>query len=79
MNRTVRATYRNGSFVAEAPCDIPNETLVDILISPAVVPPIVTAPEKRAQILRRLAERMRATPVPAHSQKFSREELHERR
>ena len=79
MNQTIRATYRNGTFFAESPCDLPNETLVDLLISPAVMPPIVTAPEERTEILRRLAERMRATPIPTHSPKFSREELHERR
>jgi len=42
------------------------------------VPPLVSAPEERARILRETVERMKLNPLPADAPRFSRDQMHER-
>jgi len=77
MAQRLRATYQNGAFVPQAPCDLPENSEVYLVVEkPHVLPPLV----KRKRNLEQLVERMRSIlyrPVLPHH--FTREELHERR
>jgi predicted DNA-binding antitoxin AbrB/MazE fold protein len=77
----LKAIYRNGAFIPQAPCDLPEESEVELTVHPPnVIPPRVTDPEERKRLLEQLVERMRANPIPADApRRFTREELHERR
>jgi predicted DNA-binding antitoxin AbrB/MazE fold protein len=81
MSQTLKAIYRDGAFVPQTPCDLPEGAEVEITVSaPNPVPPTVTDPEERKRILREVVENMRANPLPANApRRFTREELHERR
>jgi predicted DNA-binding antitoxin AbrB/MazE fold protein len=81
MSQTFKAIYRDGAFVPQTPCDLPEGAEVELTISgPRVLPPQVTDPAERKRILEELVERMRANPIPADApRRFTREELHERR
>jgi len=81
MSQTLKAIYRDGAFIPQAPCDLPEGAEVELTISaPRVLPPKVTDPGERKRIMERMVERMRANPIPADApRRFTREELHERR
>ena len=81
MPDALRAVYRNGTFVPLVPCDLPEETEVEVRINEAsaIIPPLETDPAKRAEIMKRLLERMTSSPLPPDAPKLSRDELHERR
>ena len=81
MAQRLRAIYQNGAFVPQSPCDLPENSEVDLVIErPHVLPPLVTDPEERKRILEQMVERMRSNPIPAGAPRhFTREELHERR
>lgn len=81
MAQRLRAIYQNGAFVPQSPCDLPENSEVDLVIEkPHVLPPLVTDPEERKRILEQMVERMRSNPIPADAPRhFTREELHERR
>jgi len=80
MNRQVKAVYRNGAFVVREPCDLPQESEVNLIIQgPLVLPPVVTDSAERTRILDQVTERMRQNALPMESPRFTREELHERR
>jgi predicted DNA-binding antitoxin AbrB/MazE fold protein len=81
MSQTLKAIYRNGAFIPQTPCDLPEGVEVEITVSASsVIPPIVTDPEEKKRILREVVENMRANPLPADApRRFTREELHERR
>ena len=81
MAQRLRAIYQNGAFVPQSPCELPENSEVDLVIeSPRVLPPLVTDPAERKRILERMVERMRMNPIPADAPRhFTREELHERR
>lgn len=81
MAQRLKAIYQNGAFVPQSPCDLPENSEVDLVIeSPHVLQPLVTDPAERKRILERLVERMRSNPIPADAPgHFTREELHERR
>jgi AF2212-like len=80
MQESFRAVYRDGAFVPIVPCDLPNETPVEVVVQPraGLSPPLESDPAKRAEIMRRLVERMSNSPLPADAPKFTREQLHER-
>jgi hypothetical protein len=80
MMQRLKAIYRNGAFIPQAPCDLPEESEVELTVHPPnVIPPRVTDPEERKRLLDQLVERMRANPIPADApRRFTREELHER-
>ena len=81
MAQRLKAIYQNGAFIPQSPCDLPENSEVDLVIErPHVLPPLVTDPEERKRILAQLVERMRSNPIPAEAPlRFTREELHERR
>jgi predicted DNA-binding antitoxin AbrB/MazE fold protein len=79
MSQRLKAIYRNGAFIPQGPCDLPENSEVELIIeSPGVLQPTVTDPEERKRILRELIQNMRDNPVPANAPRFTREELHER-
>jgi hypothetical protein len=81
MVQRLKAIYRNGAFIPQAPCDLPEESEVELTVhGSGVIPPRVTDPEERKRILDQLVERMRSNPIPTDApRRFTREELHERR
>ena len=81
MSQTLKAIYRDGTFIPQAPCDLPEGAEVELTIhDPHTIPPTVTDLEERKRILREVVENMRANPLPAEApRRFTREELHERR
>ena len=81
MSQTFKAIYRDGAFVPQTPCNLPEGSEVELTISGLrVMPSKATDPEERKRILERMVARMRANPIPAEApRRFTREELHERR
>ncbi|MGI8980170.1 MAG: antitoxin family protein [Pirellulaceae bacterium] len=80
MNLIFTATYRNGVFLPDQKIDLPEGTRVKLRILPDnVVPPLVTDPIERQQVLQRLFRMMEENPIPPDAPKLSREEMHERR
>ena len=81
MSQTLKAIYRDGAFIPQAPCDLPEGAEVELTISaPRSLPPRVTDPEERRRIMEELIQNMRANPIPEGApRRFTREELHERR
>jgi predicted DNA-binding antitoxin AbrB/MazE fold protein len=74
----VRATYRGGIFVPEAPCDLPEGAAVDLTVhGPILLPPEVTDPEERGRILATMIDRMQKNPIPPDAPPLNRESLHE--
>lgn len=80
MQESYRAVYRDGAFVPIVPCDLPDETEVQVIVpnGPILIPPLEPDPEKQAEVRKRLVERMRNNPIPADAPRFTRDELHER-
>ena len=80
MSQRLRAIYQNGAFVPQAPCDLPENSEVDLIVERRTLPSVVTDLEERKRILERLVTRMRPNPIPANApRRFTRDELHERR
>lgn len=79
MSQTVKAVYRGGAFIPKTPCDLPEDTEVELTVHPYLLPPEESDPQKRAEIAKALVERMRQNPIPADAPRFTRDELHERR
>jgi predicted DNA-binding antitoxin AbrB/MazE fold protein len=80
MSGLLKAVYRNGVFIPEESCDLPENSRVELLVQgPLVIGPEVTDEEERAAILRRVTERMTGNPLPREAPRFTREELHDRR
>jgi predicted DNA-binding antitoxin AbrB/MazE fold protein len=80
MAQRLRAIYQKGAFVPQAPCDLPENSEVDLVIErPRVLPPLVSDPDERKRILEELVQNMRDNPIPEDAPHFTREELHERR
>jgi predicted DNA-binding antitoxin AbrB/MazE fold protein len=77
----LKAIYRNGAFVPQTPCDLPEESEVELTVhESSTIPPNVTDPEERKRIMDELVKNMRSNPIPADApRRFTREELHERR
>jgi predicted DNA-binding antitoxin AbrB/MazE fold protein len=81
MSQTLKAIYRDGAFIPQTPCDLPEGSEVELTITETrVMPPQAVDPEARKRILEGMVARMRANPIPAEApRRFTREELHERR
>jgi hypothetical protein len=76
----VRAVFRDGAFYPVTPCAVPENSEVDLTVRPAgLEPPMITDPEERRRILKRVTQRMRDNPIPENAPRFTRDELHERR
>ena len=80
MSQTLKAIYRDGAFIPQSPCDLPEGAEVELTLSELrVMPQKATDPEERKRILEGMVARMRANPIPADApRRFTREELHER-
>ena len=80
MIRELKAVFRNGAFIPQEPCEIPEDTEVRLIVQPSgLQPPQITDPAERAAVLQRMIERMQRSCVPPEAFPISREELHERR
>jgi len=80
MTQRMRAVYRDGAFLPAVPCDLPENSEVELVVQePTTHGPSVTDPDERLRILRRVTGRMRGNPLPADAPRFSRDQLHERR
>ncbi|MGB8703357.1 MAG: antitoxin family protein [Thermosynechococcaceae cyanobacterium] len=80
MPQTLKAIYRNGTFVLKTAYDLPEGTEVDLLIqSQKVVSPPISDPDAKQLFLKSLIERMQRNPIPPNAPQFTRETLHERR
>ncbi|MCI0492853.1 MAG: DUF104 domain-containing protein [Planctomycetes bacterium] len=81
MPDTLRAIYRNGMFVPVVPCNLPENTPVEVLVrgAPLIQSPLEPNPVKQKKVMRELIVRMQSNPIPADAPRFTRDELHERR
>lgn len=80
MSQRLKAIYREGAFIPQMPCDLPEGAEVEITIHEAnTLPPKVTDSEERKRIMSELIQNMLDNPIPANAPRFTREELHERR
>ncbi len=76
MRQAITATYRDGVFYPDEPCDLPEGTTVRV--AELSRPPLVSDPEERRRILKALVDRMAKNPISADAPKLTREDLHER-
>lgn len=80
MSERLKAIYRNGAFVPQTPCDLAENSEVELTVHASnIQPPLITDPVERARILKEVVQNMRDNPLPADAPRFTREELHERR
>lgn len=80
MPPTLKAVYRNGTFILETACNLPEGSEVELLIqsSSIVLPPIFDV-ESKQRFLNLLISRMQQNPIPLNAPHFIREMLHEGR
>lgn len=80
MPHTMKAVYRNGAFILQTACNLPEGSEVELLIqSTTVVSPPISDVETKQRFLTSLIERMQQNPIPLNAPHFTREMLHERR
>ena len=80
MAQSLKAIYRNGAFIPQTPCDLPDGAEVELTVRTSnVEPPGEPDPEERKRILARMVERMKANPLAPDAPHLTREEMHERR
>ncbi|GAA6620109.1 antitoxin family protein [Scytonema sp. NUACC26] len=80
MPHALKAIYRNGTFILERSCDLPEGAEVELLIqSPQTVLPLIADPSTKQRFLQALIERMQQNPIPLNAPRLTREMLHERR
>ncbi len=80
MRRTITATYRDGVFYPNDPCDLPEGVTVTLALDDnGVLPPLIEDPEERKRNLKAIVDRMMQNPISHDAPRFTRDELHERR
>jgi predicted DNA-binding antitoxin AbrB/MazE fold protein len=80
MSQTLKAIYRDGAFIPQTPCYLPEGAEVEITVrAPNTIPPEVTDPEERKRLMAELIQNMLDNPIPENAPRFTREEMHERR
>jgi hypothetical protein len=80
MIKRILAVFRDGAFRPESPCDIPENSEVELLVQEiALRRPTVKDLDERLRILRQVTQRMQDNPLPADAPRYSRDQLHERR
>ena len=78
--RMFSATYRDGVFVPDESCDLPEGTRVKVAESlNGVRPPQEPDPAERRRIMKELLADMKKNPLNLASHGLTRDELHERR
>nr|WP_202895475.1 antitoxin family protein [Iningainema tapete] len=76
----MKAIYRNGTFILQTACDLPEGSEVELVIQPPqVIAPSISDAETKKNFLKSLIERMQQNPIPLNAPRFSRDMLHERR
>ena len=80
MQESYRAIFRDGAFVPIVPCNLPEETEVRVVVQNGseIVPPMESDSAKRAELKKRLLDRMSNSPLPPDAPKLNRDQLHER-
>ncbi|MDJ0580298.1 antitoxin family protein [Crocosphaera sp.] len=67
MLKKVKATYSNGAFIPNSPCDLPENTEVELMVNlPFEYNQDVLDPETRKAIVHELLTRMRQTSLMTH-------------
>jgi len=80
MPPTLKAVYRNGTFILETACNLPEGSEVELLIqSSSVVSPPISDVESKQRVLKSLISRMQQNLIPLNAPRFTREMLHEGR
>jgi len=85
MLQRIRAIYCDGAFRPETPCNLAENSKVELVVQEATVQevtlrqPSIADPDERRRILRQVTARMQNNPLPSGARRFSRDELHERR
>lgn len=80
MPPTLKAVYRNGTFILETACNLPEGSEVELLIqSSSIVSPPISNVESKQRFLNLLISRMQQNPIPSNAPRFTREMLHEGR
>lgn len=79
MTQRIPAIYQDGAFVPQVACDFPENAQVNLTVDdgPEVLPP-QAEPRDRAEIKRRLLERLRSATLSEDAPKLTRDELHDR-
>ncbi|MGE5212577.1 MAG: antitoxin family protein [Nitrospirota bacterium] len=79
MSKSLKAIYRRGAFIPETPCNLPEESEVELIVQgPVLTQPEIIDPQERASILGGLVARMQQNMIPQTAPRFTRESLHER-
>ena len=80
MSQRLKAIYHDGVFVPQTPCDLPEESEVELIVQgPQLIPPKITGSDARARTLKAVVERMQHNPLPSAAPHLTREVLYERR
>jgi predicted DNA-binding antitoxin AbrB/MazE fold protein len=80
MSQAIKAIYRNGAFILQTACNLPEGAEVELFIqSPQIASPPISDLETKQRLLKSLIERMQQNPIPLNAPQFTREMLHERR
>jgi predicted DNA-binding antitoxin AbrB/MazE fold protein len=80
MSQILKAIYRDGAFIPQTPCDLPEGAEVEITVRASnLISPKVTDPEERKRLMDELIRSMLDNPLPENASRLTREELHERR
>ena len=79
MSKSLKAIYRRGAFIPKTPCQLPEDSEVELIVQgPLVTQPEIVDPKERANILSNLVTRMQQNVLPVRAPQFTRESLHER-
>ncbi|PSB16190.1 DUF104 domain-containing protein [Phormidesmis priestleyi ULC007] len=79
MSYALKAIYRNGAFILQTACDLPEGSEVELLIqAPQIISPPISDAETKKQFLELLVDRMQQNPIPQNAPRFTRDGLHER-
>ncbi|MGL6339647.1 MAG: antitoxin family protein [Waterburya sp.] len=80
MPQALKAIYRNGTFILQTDCNLPEGVEVELFVKPSqVAPPKISDITARQNFLKLLVERMQQNPIPSNTPSFTRDMLHERR
>ncbi|HWW77396.1 MAG TPA: antitoxin family protein, partial [Pyrinomonadaceae bacterium] len=72
MSQTLKAVYRDGAFIPQTPCDIPEGAEVEITVrAPNLIPPKVTDPEERRRLMDELIQNMLDNPIPDNAPRLT--------
>jgi predicted DNA-binding antitoxin AbrB/MazE fold protein len=76
MSPALKAIYRNGAFIVQTTCDLPEGAEVELYIQPSsIVSPPISDPETKQRFLKSLIERMQQNPIPRNAPRLTQEML----